>query len=76
MLGYTFDEAIQCGVDVPYLLIGCTAGDSESYSLYKEFYAAVVSEIGIYNQGRMKYLDSLIKEKELNQEWFKLNRIK
>lgn len=74
MLGYTFDEAIQCGIDVPYLLIGCSAGDSESYSLFKEFYAAIVSEIGIYNHIRMKYLNEISKEKESDQAWFNVKK--
>ena len=74
MLGYTFDEVIQCGVDVPYLLIGCTAGDSETYTLYKEFFATVITNIGIYNQRRMNHLDVLLKQKELNKEWFSVSK--
>jgi len=45
--GYTFDNAIQTGVDNPghpYITtVGCTAGDEETYETFKEFFDQVVS---------------------------------
>jgi len=43
---FTFDRAIQCGIDFPSLAVGCIAGDEESYALFSEFYKSVIVESG------------------------------
>lgn len=45
---FTLDRAIQCGIDVPSLHEGCIAGDEECYSLFKEFYKAVIMENNVF----------------------------
>ena len=41
--GYTVSNAIQAGVTSPDLPLGCTAGDEESYELFKALYDPVIS---------------------------------
>lgn len=40
--GYTLDRAIQTGVDNPHLGVGLTAGDEESYHVFKELFDLVI----------------------------------
>lgn len=40
--GFTFDEAIQAGIDAPHLGVGAVAGDEESYETFKDFMDAVI----------------------------------
>jgi creatine kinase len=40
--GYTFDQAIQAGLDATHLLVGVVAGDEECYSLYRDMMDFVV----------------------------------
>jgi len=46
--GYTFDMAIQTGVDNPghpfIMTVGCVAGDEETYEVFKDFYDIVIDE--------------------------------
>ena len=45
--GYTFDQAIQTGVDNPghphIYTVGCVAGDEESYTVFKDFFDDVIT---------------------------------
>lgn len=45
--GYTFDNAIQTGVDNPghpfIMTVGATAGDEESYEVWKEFFDPLIA---------------------------------
>merc|ERR1711990_557343 len=40
--GYTFSNAIQTGVETPHLGVGCTAGDEDSWEVFKELYYPVI----------------------------------
>ena len=40
--GFTFSNAIQTGVVTPHLGVGCTAGDEESWTLFKDLYYPVI----------------------------------
>lgn len=40
--GFTFDNAIQAGIDAPHLGVGAVAGDEESYEAFKDFMDAVI----------------------------------
>ncbi|EQC41958.1 hypothetical protein SDRG_00807 [Saprolegnia diclina VS20] len=40
--GYTLERAIQTGVDNPHLGVGITAGDEESYVIFKEIFDPVI----------------------------------
>jgi creatine kinase len=44
--GYTFDQAIQTGVDNPghpfIMTVGCTAGDEESFEVFKELFDPII----------------------------------
>lgn len=40
--GFTFDQAIQAGVDAPHLGVGIIAGDEESYETFKEVFDEVI----------------------------------
>eukprot|EP00752_Nemacystus_decipiens_P011223 g9973.t1 len=40
--GFTFDNAIQAGLDAPHLGVGAVAGDEESYETFKDFMDAVI----------------------------------
>ena len=46
--GVTFDDIIQTGVDNPghpfIMIVGCVAGDEESYETFKEFFDEVISK--------------------------------
>jgi len=41
--GYTLSNVIQTGVETPHLGVGCTAGDEESWEVFKELYNPVIS---------------------------------
>ena len=40
--GFTFSNAIQCGVMKPHLGVGITAGDEECFEIFKDIYYPVV----------------------------------
>ena len=40
--GFTFDQAIQAGIDAPHLGVGAVAGDEDSYNTFKDFMDAVI----------------------------------
>lgn len=40
--GFTFDQALQAGIDAPHLAVGVVAGDEESYETFKDFMDAVI----------------------------------
>ncbi|CAM9822122.1 unnamed protein product, partial [Hapterophycus canaliculatus] len=40
--GFTFDNAIQAGIDAPHLGVGAVAGDEDSYEAFKDFMDAVI----------------------------------
>merc|ERR1739848_37837 len=46
--GYTFDQAIQTGVDNPghpsIMTVGCVAGDEECYETFKEFFDPIIED--------------------------------
>merc|ERR1711931_293891 len=46
--GYTFDQAIQTGVDNPghpfIMTVGCVAGDEESYEVFKDLFDPIISD--------------------------------
>jgi len=46
--GYTFDSAIQTGVDNPghpfIMTVGCVAGDEESYTVFKDFFDPIIDK--------------------------------
>ena len=46
--GFTFDKAIQTGVDNPghpfIYTVGCVAGDEESYEVFKDFFDIVIDK--------------------------------
>lgn len=46
--GFTFDKAIQTGIDNPghpfIFTVGCVAGDEESYEVYKDFFDIVIDK--------------------------------
>jgi len=41
--GYTLSNCIQTGVETPHLGVGCTAGDEESFEVFKELLYPVIS---------------------------------
>merc|ERR1711871_129601 len=40
--GYTFSNAIMTGVETPHLGVGATAGDEESWDVFKELYYPII----------------------------------
>jgi len=40
--GYSFSNAIQTGCLLPHLGVGCTAGDEDSWEVFKDFYYPVI----------------------------------
>jgi creatine kinase len=40
--GFTFDQAIQAGLDAPHLGVGIAAGDEESYETFKDIFDLVI----------------------------------
>ena len=41
-MGFTFDQAIQCGLDAPHLGVGIAAGEAASYTVYKDVMDAII----------------------------------
>jgi hypothetical protein len=41
-LGYSLSNAIQAGVETPHLGVGITAGDEESWTLFKDIYYPII----------------------------------
>ncbi|KAJ8032792.1 Arginine kinase [Holothuria leucospilota] len=42
--GFSFQQAIQCGVDHPDLLVGVLAGDEQSYETFSELFDAIIED--------------------------------
>eukprot|EP00736_Rhodelphis_marinus_P012841 Rmarinus@m.29637 len=42
--GWTVDRAIQCGVDLPHLIVGVAAGDEDSYRVLAPLFRPVIME--------------------------------
>jgi len=46
--GFTFDQAIQTGVDNPghpfIMTVGCVAGDEETYEVFKDFFDPIIDQ--------------------------------
>ena len=40
--GFTFDQAIQCGMDAPHLGVGIVAAEKASYDAYKEIFDIII----------------------------------
>eukprot|EP00736_Rhodelphis_marinus_P004137 Rmarinus@m.3392 len=55
--GWTIDQTIQCGVDLPHLIIGCTAGDEAAYDVFRKLFKPVIEEYHGYNLGRIHRVD-------------------
>lgn len=41
-MGFTFDQAIQAGLDAPHLGVGIAAGEAAAYTVYKEIFDPVI----------------------------------
>ena len=41
-MGFTFDQAIQAGLDAPHLGVGIAAGEAASYDVYKDIMDIVI----------------------------------
>lgn len=41
-MGFTFDQAIQAGLDAPHLGVGIAAGEAASYECYKDIMDVVI----------------------------------
>jgi creatine kinase len=41
-MGFTFDQAIQCGMDAPHLGVGIVAGEAAAYDTYKDMMDLVI----------------------------------
>ena len=41
-MGFTFDQAIQCGMDAPHLGVGIVAGEAAAYETFKEIMDPVI----------------------------------
>jgi creatine kinase len=41
-MGFTFDQAIQAGLDAPHLGVGITAGEPAAYECYKDIMDKVI----------------------------------
>lgn len=41
-MGFTFDQAIQAGLDAPHLGVGITAGEAAAYETYKDIMDIVI----------------------------------
>jgi creatine kinase len=53
--GYTLSNAIQAGVVTPHLGTGCTAGDEESWELFKELYYPIIKKYHGYDAYTQKH---------------------
>jgi creatine kinase len=83
--GYTFDQAIQTGVDNPghphIYTVGCVAGDEESYTTFEEFFNLVIMErMGGYDPSKQSHptdLDSSkIKGGQLDSKYVLSSRVR
>lgn len=41
-MGFTFDQAIQAGLDAPHLGVGIAAGEAAAYEVYKDIMDVVI----------------------------------
>ena len=41
-MGFSFDQAIQCGMDAPHLGVGIVAGEAAAYDTYKDMMDLVI----------------------------------
>ena len=42
--GYTLSNAIMTGVVTPHLGVGCTAGDEDCWTIFKDLYYPIIKE--------------------------------
>lgn len=64
--GYDISRAIQTGVMTPHLGVGCTAGDEESWELFKDLYYPVIKGWHGFDPATQKHTSDLDPSK-LNQ---------
>jgi len=77
--GYTLEKAIQTGVDNPHLGVGITAGDEESYEVFKEIFDPVIEGWHGYKPEDTHKMDmdpSHITDGELPDEYIVSTRIR
>ncbi|CAN0257933.1 unnamed protein product [Discosporangium mesarthrocarpum] len=55
--GFTFDQAIQAGIDAPHLGVGIAAGDEESYETFKDFMDIIIEGWHGYKPEDMHKID-------------------
>jgi len=53
--GYTLSNAIQTGCLIPHLGVGCTAGDEESWTTFKDLYYPVIKDWHNYDANTQKH---------------------
>jgi creatine kinase len=53
--GYTFSNAIMTGVVTPHLGVGATAGDEESWEVFKELYYPIIKDWHGYDANTQKH---------------------
>lgn len=56
--GYTFDQAIQAGLDAPHLGVGMAAGDEESYAAWPEMFDLIIEGWHGYPKDGVHKLDT------------------
>ena len=44
-MGFTFDQAIQAGIDAPHLGVGIAAGEAAAYDTYKDIMDIVIGDL-------------------------------
>ncbi len=55
--GFTFDQAIQAGIDAPHLGVGMVAGDEESYEAFRDLFDLIIDGWHGYKPSDMHKLD-------------------
>jgi creatine kinase len=53
--GYTLSNAVQTGCLIPHLGVGCTAGDEESWTVFKDLYYPVIKDWHAYDAETQKH---------------------
>jgi len=53
--GYTLSNAVQTGCLIPHLGVGCTAGDEESWEVFKDLYFPVIDAWHSYDAATQKH---------------------
>ena len=57
--GYTLSNAVQTGCLIPHLGVGCTAGDEESWAVFKDLYYPVIHAWHGYDANTQKHTTDL-----------------